>query len=118
MSMEKKFVLILLIFVATFGAQTAIAATFASTQSSGDSDRNARQATDKLNGVVKLTPDQFTKILEVNKKYYSIFEKYRATGEHMDDKTKVSLLSDKNEKLKTILTTEQWKKANRAGAVQ
>ena len=87
----------------------------------GTPQERAKQATDRLNGLVTLTADQYQKVLEVNINFNTQKEALRVNGgqpgEDMRSKVKV-LSEDRDTKLKAILTADQWKKRDEARKAQ
>lgn len=65
---------------------------------------NAKEATDWLNTKVLLSEGQYTKVLEVNKKFYEAIQ--AGSG----GKTIMQLGPIREEKIKAILTANQWQK--------
>jgi hypothetical protein len=76
-------------------------------------DERAKQQTDKLSAAVQLSPDQYTKVLEAMKNYMTQRQALRANGAMGDDaKAKMKALNEERDaKMKTILSADQWKKA-------
>ena len=67
-------------------------------------DMKAKEATDKLNNVVQLTPDQYDKVNQVNK-YYFYHPQAAPVGRGAARQG-----YNRETQLKSILTSDQWQK--------
>ena len=74
-----------------------------------------------MNTLVTLTPDQYTKVLEVNTTFNSQREALRGSGGPPSEENKSkfkALAEERDAKLKAILTADQWKKREEAHKAQ
>ncbi|MDB5281058.1 MAG: hypothetical protein JWO06_133 [Bacteroidota bacterium] len=106
--------------LATFAQETPAPARGEKHPNASPQER-AKQATDKLNGVVKLSTDQYTKVLEANTNFFTQRAALRGAGGPPSDETKTkmkALMDDREAKVKAILSADQWKKKEEARKAQ
>lgn len=70
----------------------------------------AKRATDKMKRELSLTDDQYPKVEQINKDFMDKAKESRATADKAQKEKGVKALSDERDaKLKTVLTEEQFK---------
>jgi hypothetical protein len=108
----KKFMLCNLLFIAAFSTVFAQSATTQDSKIEGyvakSPSEHAKDATDKLNETVKLSPEQYSKILEVNRQFFTNAQP-GATNT-----SPAQLGNERESKIKAILTADQYKKLGAA----
>ena len=119
--MKKTIILSAAMAFATFGAFAQQANTAAPSQAKaakivGTVEERAKIQVDKLNGIAQLTPDQYTKVLDLTKTVITKKDQLRASGDQGDDRrAQLKSLRDQEEsQLKAILTPEQFAKIQAA----
>jgi hypothetical protein len=83
-------------------------------------DDRAKQATERLHSTVQLTPEQYAKVLAINKDFFTQREAQRTSpngGADMKASAR-GLAKDREDKIKAVLTPEQIKKQEEARATQ
>lgn len=107
----KKFMLATCLFsfaAAGLFAQNATQGTKIEGYSMASPAEMAKSETDKLNSTIQLTPDQYNKILEINKQFFT--QPKASTG----STTPVQLANDRDSKIKALLTSAQLVKLQKA----
>ena len=116
--MKKTIILSAAMAFATFGAfaQEAGTATPHPTKVQGAVEDRAKSQVEKINGMVQLSPDQYTKVMDVIKNSISQKDALRSSGTQGEDmKAKFKALREEEQaKLKAILTPEQFAKLEAA----
>ena len=82
------------------------------TRTQGTVEERAKSQVDRISSTVQLTPDQYTKVLDVTKNFIGQRDAIRTSGAPSDDmKAKMKALREQEEtQLKGILTPEQFAK--------
>jgi hypothetical protein len=70
--------------------------------------------TDRMNQTAQLTPDQYAKVLQINKDYQTQREAFGSPKEMTDEQRNQmrAAAKDREAKIKAVLTPEQWQKVH------
>ncbi len=113
--MKKTIILSAAMAFATFGAFAQQANITATQQphpvrAQGSVEDRAKNQVDRMSATVQLTPEQYTKVMEVTKNFIGQRDALRTSGSQGDDmKAKFKALKEQEEtQLKAILTPDQF----------
>jgi len=70
----------------------------------------AKRQADQMKTDLKLSEDQYSKVLDIFKKQYEDMQKFMQNGERMDRESMTSYREKMNSSIKSILTEDQYKK--------
>ncbi|HWB64182.1 MAG TPA: hypothetical protein VG603_11765, partial [Chitinophagales bacterium] len=111
-TMKKTIILTLVMAMATIGAFAQETAAPAAKQAALTVEQKAKKQTDKLSAIVNLTPDQYQKVMDINKDFITKREALRSSGTEMTDEQiaqNKTLAKEREQKIMALLTPAQKK---------